>query len=131
MKKVNHNLDNLKGENPFKVPEGYMESLTDLIMSQLPVDKTVKKPVVVSFTQRVRPWFYLAAVFAGLGFFIKVLIGPDFQEKKASADSLFVQSSVTNQSNASLTSQEDLEYQEYIENKYANYVLEGELSNYE
>ena len=36
MKKVNDNLDKLKGENPFKVPEGYMEGLTDLIMSQLP-----------------------------------------------------------------------------------------------
>jgi hypothetical protein len=28
---------------------------------------------------------------------------------------------------SALSSAEDKEYQEYIENKYANYVLEGEL----
>lgn len=36
MKKEENNLDRLKGTNPFTVPEGYMEGLTERIMSQLP-----------------------------------------------------------------------------------------------
>lgn len=36
MKKKKNNLDRLKGTNPFTVPEGYMEGLTERIMSQLP-----------------------------------------------------------------------------------------------
>jgi len=34
MKKEENNLDRLKGTNPFTVPEGYMEGLTERIMSQ-------------------------------------------------------------------------------------------------
>ena len=127
MKKVNDNLDKLKGEDPFKVPEGYMEGLTDLIMSQLPEKSAEDTPKVISFAERARPWLYLAAVFAGLGLFFKIVIGPDFQGSNNSSDSLLVKSQGSEQTISTLTSVDDIEYQEYIENRYANYVLEGEL----
>ena len=126
MKDMNSNLDKFKGDNPFKTPQGYMDGLNDLIMSQLPV-KESKKAIQITFAQRVRPWLYLAAVFAGLGLFFKSVIGPDFIGKQNTSDSLYVQSSVSEGTMSALSSAEDKEYQEYIENKYANYVLEGEL----
>ena len=126
MKDMNSNLDKFKGDNPFKTPQGYMDGLNDLIMSQLPV-KESKKAIQSTFAQRVRPWLYLAAVFAGLGLFFKAVIGPDFIGKQNTSDSLYVQSSVSEGTMSALSSAEDKEYQEYIENKYANYVLEGEL----
>ena len=126
MKDMNSNLDKFKGDNPFKTPDGYMEGLNNLIMSQLPV-KESKKAIQITFAQRVRPWLYLAAVFAGLGLFFKAVIGPDFIGKQNTSDSLYVQSSVSEGTMSALSSAEDKEYQEYIENKYANYVLEGEL----
>ena len=126
MKDMNSNLDKFKGDNPFKTPQGYMDGLNDLIMSQLPV-KESKKAIQITFAQRVRPWLYLAAVFAGLGLFFKAVIGPDFIGKQNTSDSLYVQSSVSEGMMSALSSAEDKEYQEYIENKYANYVLEGEL----
>ena len=126
MKDMNSNLDKFKGDNPFKTPQGYMDGLNDLIMSQLPV-KESKKAIQITFAQRVRPWLYLAAVFAGLGLFFKAVIGPDFIGKQNTSDSLYVQSSVSEGTMSALSPAEDKEYQEYIENKYANYVLEGEL----
>ena len=126
MKDMNSNLDKFKGDNPFKTPQGYMDGLNDLIISQLPV-KESKKAIQITFAQRVRPWLYLAAVFAGLGLFFKAVIGPDFIGKQNTSDSLYVQSSVSEGTMSALSSAEDKEYQEYIENKYANYVLEGEL----
>lgn len=126
MKDMNSNLDKFKGDNPFKTPQGYMDGLNDLIMSQIPV-KESKKAIQITFAQRVRPWLYLAAVFAGLGLFFKAVIGPDFIGKQNTSDSLYVQSSVSEGTMSALSSAEDKEYQEYIENKYANYVLEGEL----
>ena len=126
MKDMNSNLDKFKGDNPFKTPQGYMDGLNDLIMSQLPV-KESKKAIQITFAQRVRPWLYLAAVFAGLGLFFKAVIGPDFIGKQNTSDSLYVQSSVSEGTMSALSSAEDKEFQEYIENNYANYVLEGEL----
>ena len=47
MKDMNSNLDNFKGDNPFRTPDGYMEGLNNLIMSQLPV-KEPKKAIQIT-----------------------------------------------------------------------------------
>ena len=54
MKKEENNLDRLKGTNPFTVPEGYMEGLTERIMSQLP-EKQEERAKRISLMDRVRP----------------------------------------------------------------------------
>ena len=72
MKTEQNNLDRLKGKNPFTVPEGYMEGLTANIMSQLPEREPEEEVKKVSLMDRVRPWLYMAAVFAGLGLFFKM-----------------------------------------------------------
>ena len=57
MKKEENNLDRLKGTNPFTVPEGYMEGLTERIMSQLP-EKQEERAKRISLMDRVRPVSY-------------------------------------------------------------------------
>ena len=62
MKKEENNLDRLKGTNPFTVPEGYMEGLTERIMSQLP-EKPEERAKRISLMDRVRPWLYICLLY--------------------------------------------------------------------
>ncbi len=65
-------------ENPFTVPEGYFEQFTGKLMEQLsdeaPIAEDTERPVITLW-QRVKPWFYLAAMFAGVIFSAKVFLG--------------------------------------------------------
>jgi len=54
-------LDELKGRQPFRVPEGYFEGFTDDFMRRL-----APEAKVISLYDRVKPWLYLAATFAGI-----------------------------------------------------------------
>ena len=128
MKKEENNLDRLKGTNPFTVPEGYMEGLTERIMSQLP-EKPEERAKRISLMDRVRPWLYMAAVFAGLGLFFKVLVGPE--DKAAKTDSLLVKTEVSPASVSALQAAEDEEYLEYLEEQYAGYILAEEIGKTE
>jgi hypothetical protein len=62
---VNNNLDKLKGRTPFHVPDGYFENFTENMANRLP-DVSEERPRVISIYDRVKPWLYMAAVFAGL-----------------------------------------------------------------
>ena len=129
MKIEQNNLDRLKGKNPFTVPKGYMEGLTANIMSQLPEREPEKEVKKVSLMDRVRPWLYMAAVFAGLGLFFKVLVGPEDQAAKT--DSLLVKTEVSPKVVSALQAAEDEEYLEYLEEKYAGYILAEEMEDIE
>lgn len=125
MKKEENNLDRLKEPNPFIVPEGYMEGLTERIMSQLP-EKQVKESRPISLIDRVRPWLYLAAVFAGLGFFFKAIVGIGGVDNHAATDSFLVMTESPVSSWAAIGVNEDEEYLEYLEEQYVDYFLEEE-----
>lgn len=129
MKIEQNNLDRLKGKNPFTVPKGYMEGLTANIMSQLPEREPEKEVKKVSLMDRVRPWLYMAAVFAGLGLFFKVLVGPE--DKAAKTDSLLVKTEVSPKVVSALQAAEDEEYLEYLEEQYAGYILAEEMEDIE
>jgi len=58
-------LEDLRDRRPFRVPEGYFEGFTDDFMSRLP-KKTAPEAKVISLYDRVKPWLYLAATFAGI-----------------------------------------------------------------
>lgn len=111
-----NDLNYLKEQNPFKLPEGYLDGLTDRIMQQLP-DVVNEEPEVVTVTlfDRVRPLLYLAAVFAGLICFFKV-IAPD-QEAEESRF-LLVKAQSDAQTLQRQIADEDEEYLEYMEEKY-------------
>ena len=64
IEKDNNKLNELKDRQPFLVPESYFEGFTDDFMSRLP--KRVHEAKVISLYDRVKPWLYLAAMFAGI-----------------------------------------------------------------
>lgn len=127
MKKEVNNLENLKGKSPFTVPEGYFEGLTAQVMSQLP-EKSQEKEKQVSLMDRVRPWLYMAAVFAGLGLFFKAIMFVNTPDPTAVPDSLLVRTEAPADSFATIQDEEDEEYLEYIEAQYTNYLLAEELA---
>ena len=130
MDKKTYNLDNLRGKQPFSVPKGYMDGLTDRIMNQIPEKRPqAEEPLVISWADRVRPWLYLAAVFAGLGIFFKTIVGIMPQTENAE-DSLLVQSErpLVSPDEIQDEQEEDLEYLEYIEMKYSADLIANELN---
>ena len=129
MEEKRHKLDNLKSQNPFRVPEGYIEGLTDRIMSQLP-EKTSseQKTPKASVMMRLRPWIAIAAAITGVAFFINVFIGFDKHSETLGSDSLWVQSDMPSAAISEARTNADDEYLEYLEAKYADYILEEELA---
>lgn len=57
----NWNLEDYNRKEPFKVPEGYFESLSSRVMDNLPEQKTV----IIPQKQGFRYLFYAAAIFIG------------------------------------------------------------------
>ena len=76
---------------------------------------------------RVRPWVYLAAVFAGLGLFFRVMVGP---VQTTEENTLLVRTDVVPNVLPSLLSEEE-DYLEYLEERYVDCLLEEEISNAE
>lgn len=123
-------LDELKGSNPFKLPEDYMEGLTDQIMSRLP-EIPREETLRISLRDRIRPWLYMAAVFIGLLLMFRsftFLQGTGNQH--TGADEVMSQTSMLNES-MSVDSEEDLDYLEYLENEYLNGEFSEMIANAE
>lgn len=129
MKTSHDNLDKLKEKNPFTVPEGYMDRLAEHIMSQLPEQVREKEAKQITFFTKVRPFLYMAGMFAGLGLFFKFFLGmPENTNNGLPTDSLLVQTSDnTSSTYFYTTSEEDAEYLDYVEEQCSNYLLEGEM----
>lgn len=81
MKMQQFKIEEEKKKNPFRVPEGYMEGLTDQIMARLPERPQQKETKVVSMADKMRPWLYLAASFIGLLLIFKGISGYRVQKK--------------------------------------------------
>ncbi len=54
-----------KTRNPFKVPDNYFAQFNQEIMDRLP-EKEIVRPKPVPMWDKVKPWVYMAAMFAGL-----------------------------------------------------------------
>lgn len=130
----NSKLDDLKGKQPFRVPEGYMAGLTNQIMDHLPELPKEEEPQSVSIMDRIRPWLYLAAVFIGMGLFFRIIVDADKSVNQASVDSLLVQSEVSEAAVEAIDadiSADDADYLEYIEDQYNDYLLQESLTDLE
>ncbi len=66
-------LEDIGNKIPFKVPENYFSLVNETIMANLPKKEA---PVIetVSLWDKSKPWVYMAAMFLGLFFTVKVLI---------------------------------------------------------
>ncbi|MDE5887548.1 MAG: hypothetical protein K2J48_11275 [Muribaculaceae bacterium] len=63
------------GTDPgFRVPDGYFEKLQKEIMDSLPAYPETPRHVPVGLWQRVKPYVYLAAMFAGIWLMMKVFV---------------------------------------------------------
>lgn len=88
MKEEDKVLKKVGTGNPFTVPEGYFEHLTSEVMNKLPEQEAppfvMKK---VTKWDRVKPWAYMAAMFAGAALIIKVAsYNPNpFEDKQTTA----------------------------------------------
>lgn len=60
-------------ENPFKVPEGYFDSIVPEIMKQLP-EAEVQENAEITLWEKVKPWVYMVAMFCGLMFGLRVMM---------------------------------------------------------
>ena len=66
-------LEEIGNKIPFKVPENYFSQVNDTIMANLP-EKEAPVIVPISLWDKTKPWVYMAAMFLGLFFTVKVLI---------------------------------------------------------
>ncbi|MGL4493820.1 MAG: hypothetical protein ACRCT5_13370 [Tannerellaceae bacterium] len=116
--------------NSFKVPEGYFEHLTERTMNMLP-EMEIPEAKKVSLFQRVQPWLYMAAMFAGLIFFIKILVGGDVVSKSAATDSTLIAASGVNVVDFQDQQSEEDVYIQYIEESYGGAVLNTGINFFE
>lgn len=70
-------------KNPFTVPEGYFDNLTNDIMSRLPEkEDSPEMPTEISLWERVRPWLYMAAMFVAILLPIRFIMNSTLSEKE-------------------------------------------------
>jgi hypothetical protein len=58
-------LEKMGRHEPFTVPDGYFDSLTERVMSRLP-EKEAPAEKEDTLWERVKPWVYMTAMFMGL-----------------------------------------------------------------
>jgi hypothetical protein len=107
-------LSDLPKVEPFGVPEGYFEGLTNSIMANLP-ERVSETPKTVSLWGHLQPWMYMAAMFIGIALMVKV-----FVQKPQQA---FIKTCASEGLN--LTSSSDIDdYYNYYENSLAKIVYD-------
>ncbi|MGL5272430.1 MAG: hypothetical protein ACRC8J_02950 [Phocaeicola sp.] len=72
-------------DNPFTVPEGYFENFAKNMMDKLPEKEIVEEPET-TFWQRSKPWLYMAAMFVGMMFSIRLFVGDPNKEQPLLGD---------------------------------------------
>ena len=66
-------LADIGDKAPFKVPENYFAQVNEAILANLP-EKETPVAETVSLWEKSKPWMYMAAMFLGLFFTVKVLV---------------------------------------------------------
>lgn len=112
-KKIN-NLQDIGNRMPFTVPEDYFARFNKDIMNQLPEKpKSVAKKVTM--WDKAKPWIYMAAMFIGLFFSIRILT-TNMHDKKTNAQAQLpaIQNTNTNNYWSNVSISED-EFYQYLE----------------
>lgn len=73
MKEEDNILEKVAASDSFKVPDGYFENLTSELMNNLPEkEKRENRVKVPTMWTRMKPLFYMAALFIGAALIIRV-----------------------------------------------------------
>ena len=121
----NNNLDGLKDKQPFRVPDGYFEGLTEDIMSRLP-EHSVVKSKKISMYERSKPLLYLAAMFIGAIVLMNILNKTGQTSQTGDGD----MATTTTLASSSNVMSEDDEFLEYIEEMYADKYAISYIDDY-
>ena len=81
MKNKSDILAQIGGKSGYKVPEGYFEQFAERMIEQLP-EREIPKPEVVTTWQRLRPYLYMAAMFAGIWLMVQAFVAPAFEAQQ-------------------------------------------------
>lgn len=108
-------LSDIGNKNPFNVPKGYFDTISNDIMMSLP-EKEVKEPIKTSLWTKMKPWVYMAAMFVGTFFFMQVLFNSTSKNQDKSTNEY---SLATDKYWYDVQISED-EFYEYIEDQLIN-----------
>ena len=75
MKKKEDILNQVGQKTGYKVPDGYFEQFSARMIEQLP-EKQLPEPEIVTTWQKLRPYIYMAAMFAGIWLMLQVFVAP-------------------------------------------------------
>ena len=116
-------LNQFKNKQPFNLPSNYMEGLTEQIMRSIPeAPLQIEQPVTLM--TKLRPYFYMAAMFASMVFILKLMIGDAAinTQQTLDKDTMYT---------AKSDDVADEEFLEYIEEQYNSSLLKEELCLFE
>lgn len=82
MKQDNDILSKIGRKSGYKVPEGYFEQFSERMAEKLP-EREILAPEEPTFLQRIKPYIYMAAMFAGIGLMVRVFVGPQVERVDA------------------------------------------------
>ena len=116
MKEENELLRSVGTKNPFKVPENYFENFTKDLMEKLP-EKETAASIKVSMWDRIKPWFYMAAMFAGLMLTFKM-----FQD---------ISDRAQNKSESTFANVEEAEFSDQYFETITNYAMMDDYTLYQ
>lgn len=116
MKAKKQSLADISTKVPFKVPENYFSEFNDSIMDKLPKKEI---PVIkeVSLWDKTKPWLYMAAMFFGLFFTIKVLTT---NTKTRTSEKNIASTSISQQNYWSDVEISEEDFFDYIETQFAD-----------
>ena len=116
-------LNQFKNKQPFNLPSNYMEGLTEQIMRSIPeAPLQIEQPVTLM--TKLRPYFYMAAMFASMVFILKLMIGDAAINTQQTLDKATMYT-------AKSDDVADDEFLEYIEEQYNSSLLKEELCLFE
>lgn len=72
MQTHNDILEKVGGKTGYRVPDGYFDDVRNKILADLPEYKVEKAPKLTAW-QRVKPYLYMAAMFAGIWCMMKMM----------------------------------------------------------
>lgn len=84
MKKNEDILEKIGRKSGYKVPEGYFEQFAVRMTEQLP-QREIAPVEKVSTWQRLKPYIYMAAMFAGIWLMVEVIVAPSLEEMQHTA----------------------------------------------
>ncbi|GHU79331.1 hypothetical protein FACS1894145_3240 [Bacteroidia bacterium] len=123
MEKKGIKLDTIKKTDPFKVPERYFENFVPDLMAKLP-EHPVEQPKVISLWDRVKPFVYMAAMFAGIALVVNLFTGELNNRQKIAKN--YASESLK------LNSPNDIEdFYHYYEDKMVKEVYDDKLADFQ